>query len=87
MTSGETYNGAMSGPRYRTRTWVRGHLPSPVWRLVGKGRRDCGDHEWYRQDDATDACYHCDVGQRPHESFGSPYEEIAADLRARYLLR
>src|SRR5207248_7466305 len=31
-----------------------------------KGHRDCGNHEWYRSTEKTDACYHCRVGQRPH---------------------
>jgi hypothetical protein len=29
-------------------------------RLVPKGRRDCGAHEWYRADEATWRCYHCE---------------------------
>lgn len=52
--------------RYRARTWLRGLLPAPVHQLVPKGSHDCGAHEWYRQDERTDACYHCRVGVRPH---------------------
>ena len=48
---------------------MRRHLP---WLLTDrgvapKGRRDCGDHAWYRATDAEDRCYHCTVGVRPHE--------------------
>lgn len=25
-----------------------------------KGRRDCGAHEWYRADEQTWRCYHCE---------------------------
>jgi hypothetical protein len=45
--------------KYRWRTGLRSALP---WALVGwipKGRSDCGNHDWYKQDDAVDACYHC----------------------------
>lgn len=58
----------MSGSKgkYRGRTRLRGLLPSPLWRLVPKGAHDCGNHEWHRSTEATDACYHCRVGQRPH---------------------
>jgi hypothetical protein len=31
------------------------------------GRKDCGDHEWFRLDEDTDWCYHCEVGERPHQ--------------------
>lgn len=46
--------------RYRWRTELRGRLPNAFLWLAPKGR-DCGEHEWYRQDDATDACYHCEA--------------------------
>ncbi|MFD0276846.1 hypothetical protein ACFVHB_23475 [Kitasatospora sp. NPDC127111] len=53
--------------RYRLRTRLRAHLP---WFLVDrgvarKGRRDCGDHEWYNHDGLVARCYHCEPGQRP----------------------
>jgi len=59
----------MKRGKYRLRTRVRRHLP---WFLVnlgvaGKGRRDCGDHQWYRADDNVEGCYHCDVGVRPYD--------------------
>jgi hypothetical protein len=53
--------------RCRLRTWLRGHLPGPFSRLFPKGRRDCGAHEWYRSTQEVDRCYHCTVGERPHE--------------------
>jgi hypothetical protein len=34
--------------------------------LVPKGRHDCGAHAWYRADEETDHCYHCEVGVRRH---------------------
>jgi len=52
----------MSGGRYRLRTWLRGRLPVALARLVPKGRRDCGAHEWYRADNETWRCYHCQAG-------------------------
>ena len=31
--------------------------------IAAKGRRDCGRHEWYREDDEVWRCYHCKVGK------------------------
>lgn len=52
--------------RYRRRTRLREHLP---WWLIKlgvarKGRRDCGDHDWYKSSDREDHCYHCVAGVR-----------------------
>lgn len=55
----------MSG-KYRVRTWLRGHVPGFAADRIPKGA-DCGNHEWYRQDETTDACYHCEV-TRPSEA-------------------
>lgn len=52
--------------RYRLRTELRGSLPWALARMVPKGRRDCGAHEWHRADEHTDRCYHCSVAERPH---------------------
>jgi hypothetical protein len=30
--------------------------------VVPKGARDCGAHEWYRADEQTWRCYHCEPG-------------------------
>jgi hypothetical protein len=49
----------MSIGRYRTRTWLRGHLPGAFAGVLPKGGRDCGAHEWYRADQETWRCYHC----------------------------
>jgi len=54
-------------PRYRWRTWFRGRLPRALVGLFPKGLKDCGQHEWFRFDDETDRCYHCEVGERPHQ--------------------
>lgn len=54
------------GPRYRLRMWLREHAPEPLSRLFPPGSRDCGEHEWFPADDATDRCWHCLVGVRPH---------------------
>lgn len=61
VESGETRPmiDAMVG-KYRTRTWLRGHLPLRLGWLSPKGT-DCGNHEWYRQNETTWACYHCEV--------------------------
>jgi hypothetical protein len=56
-----------SRPRYRLRTWLREHLPELLAGLLPPGRRDCGDHEWFRADEETDRCWHCVVGERPHQ--------------------
>lgn len=53
-------------PRYRWRTWLRGRLPWALVVLFPKGDKDCGDHEWFRFDEDTDRCYHCEAGERPH---------------------
>lgn len=48
--------------KYRWRTSIRTRLPwAFVW-MFPKGRHDCGDHDWYRQDDEILRCYHCKVG-------------------------
>lgn len=53
------------GP-YRWRTRLRQYLP---WFLIDIGvankGEDCekvgGQHEWYKKDERTSACYHCKV--------------------------
>jgi len=35
--------------------------------LFPRGLKDCGQHEWFRFDDESDRCYHCEVGKRPHQ--------------------
>jgi hypothetical protein len=52
----------MDGGRYRLRTWLRGRLPVALADRVPKGARDCGTHEWYRADQQTWRCYHCEPG-------------------------
>ena len=52
-------------PPYRTRTWLRENVPV-IGRSFPPGRKDCGDHEWFRADEHTDRCWHCTVGERPH---------------------
>jgi hypothetical protein len=44
------------------------HLPFAVVNrgIPDKGRKDCGNHEWYNSDDIVDRCYHCKAGTRPH---------------------
>jgi hypothetical protein len=42
-------------------------LPWALVDLFPKGLKDCGDHEWFRFDDETDRCYHCEVGERSHQ--------------------
>jgi hypothetical protein len=54
----------MADGRYRTRTWIRGHLPYGLTWIAPKGPEDCGDHDWYRADEDTALCYHCEVGHR-----------------------
>jgi hypothetical protein len=52
-------------PRYRFRTWAREHAPEPLSRLFPPGPKDCGQHEWFREEDG-DYCWHCTVGKREH---------------------
>lgn len=59
----------MSRGRYRLRTWLRGRLPVVLADRVPKGARDCGDHEWYRADEQTWRCYHCE----PAVALSSPW--------------
>lgn len=60
---------SMRSGRYRLRTWLRGRLPVALAGLVPKGRRDCGGHEWYRADEHTWRCYHC----QPAVATSSPW--------------
>lgn len=52
--------------RYRWRTRMRRHMPWAFNRFVPKGKRDCGDHEWYNADDSIERCYHC-IAERPYD--------------------
>ncbi len=63
--------------RYRWRRRLREHLPWVLleWGLAAKGKRDCGAHEWYNQDNVIARCYHCEVGERPW----SPGLSLSAD--------
>ena len=56
----------MTSPRYRWRTRLRRRTPWPLVRLglFAKGKKDCGAHEWYREDGSLWRCYHCEVGSR-----------------------
>jgi hypothetical protein len=62
-------------PRYRWRTWMRGRVPWALVDLFPKGRHDCGQHEWHRDEKNTDRCYHCEVGVRPHQPLHVPIDE------------
>jgi hypothetical protein len=58
---GDTMVIEMNGSRrYRWRTWLRGRLPAKLADLLPKGAHDCGAHEWYRADERTWRCYHCE---------------------------
>jgi hypothetical protein len=37
--------------------------------LISKGKRDCGNHEFYRVTHEEDRCYHCSVGVRRPSHF------------------
>lgn len=47
----------------------RTSLPLAISRLVAKGPRDCGEHDWYKSSDEEDRCYHCAVGGRRPSKF------------------
>ncbi|TXR57624.1 hypothetical protein [Quadrisphaera setariae] len=59
----------MTRGRYRWRTAVR--MRTPWWLIergvAAKGRRDCGDHDFFNADGVVERCYHCQVGERPHD--------------------
>lgn len=57
--------------KYRMRTWLRRRLPWAVSARIPKGR-DCGAHAWYRSDETTWRCYHCEAGVTNQ----SPWEPI-----------
>ena len=63
----------MTRAKYRWRTRLRVALPyrPPVYLLVPKGRRDCGDHSWYNHDNVVERCMHC-VAERPYDSAHFP---------------
>ncbi len=67
--------------RYRWRTRLRGVLPYGLALRIPKGRVDCGAHEWYRSDERTWRCYHCEVGVT-HVSPFSGDEQVAGRLAA-----
>ena len=64
--------------RYRLRTLLRGVLPYVLSDRIPKGARDCGNHEWYRQDAQTYACYHCEVGHKAATPANEPKQQSAA---------
>lgn len=71
----------MGVPRYRWRTRFRRRLP---WFLIhlgvaNKGASDCGAHDWYKDTDAEDRCYHCEVGVRRPSQLGRATPVIEGD--------
>jgi hypothetical protein len=52
--------------RYRWRTNLRRRLPHALIGLAPKGRKDCGQHEWYRKTGDILNCYHC-FAQKAYE--------------------
>ena len=62
-------------PRYRWRSWLRTYLPMPLAIRLPLGKRDCGQHEWRRGEDGIDVCYHCLVGERPHQPIDVPIDD------------
>jgi len=61
-------------PRYRWRSWLIAHLPMALATWVPIGKRDCGQHEWHRGEGDIDVCYHCLVGERPHQPIDVPID-------------
>ena len=78
--TGTSYTPSVDSGKYRTRTWLRGHLPAALVGLAPKGR-DCGSHEWYRQSEERDACYHCEV-LRPYRATPVSVNELVMLERA-----
>lgn len=73
---------ARASGRFRWRTQLRGLLPERLGVVVPKGASDCGAHEFYNHDGVTDRCYHCSVGERPHQSVPLDREEREILVRA-----
>ncbi len=69
----------MSDARYRYRTRLRENLPERLAALIPKGRDDCGEHEWYKSEEQTWRCYHCEPGIT-HEV---PWDEREIEARRR----
>ena len=65
-----------AGHPYRWRTWIRSHLP---WLLIDAGVMgkavNCesarGVHWWYKIDESSRGCYHCQVVE---EALGAGYD-------------
>lgn len=76
--------------RYWWRTWLRERLPWRLLWLAPKGR-DCGPerHQWYRDTDTLDACYHCratrpsglDLRSHPVDVLPADAEDLGDDAR------
>lgn len=70
-------------PRYRWRTWMRGHVPVFLVPLFPKGKHDCGEHEWYvhwRSEDGqfvSESCYHCTEGLRTRDTASALTPRVA----------
>jgi hypothetical protein len=50
---------------------IRSRLPVLLVRLgaARKGKHDCGQHEWYKESNDVDRCYHCSIGERRPSQF------------------
>jgi hypothetical protein len=67
----------MASGKYRLRTTLRERLPEPLAARISKGRRDCGNHEWYKAAESTWLCYHCEPG----ETHTVPWDERELEAR------
>lgn len=56
---------------------LREHSPPFIAARITKGQDDCGDHEWYKHQEQTWRCYHCE----PAVTHTVPWD--ARELRAR----
>jgi hypothetical protein len=52
--------------KYRWRARVRERLPRRLGWLSPKGRVDCGNHDWYNEDNRVERCYYCVAGVRDY---------------------
>lgn len=71
--------------KYRTRTWLRRHLPWTLAARIPKGKRDCGAHDWYWAGGDAWECYRCRIGVM-HESPWSELETIRRRLAGLHAL-
>jgi hypothetical protein len=55
--------------KYRWRYSLRTLMPWSMVEFFPKGKRDCGNHIFYKDTDEVDRCLYCRVGERCPSQF------------------